>query len=242
MPSNNRRLVEYGYSGDLYSLSEESDSYLKTVIEKLDLKQGDRVLDLGCGTGNELKQLKKIYDARVFGVDISASSADNLRLQTADVAIADATNLPFKDKEFDFVHSKDMFVHIIDQRKFFKEVARILKDDGRLLLVSELASFEADEMSPVFHYTGPGEKFKEPVTDWESYMAAAAEKQELGYKISLPVQVISEEKCTALAEENELYKIEAGLPKVWYPKPEEVNWQRIKRAVILFQKRANMRE
>lgn len=239
MPNNNRRLAEYGYTGDLYSLSEESGSYLKTVIEKLHLKHGDRVLDLGCGAGNELQQMKNLYGARIFGADISDSATPGLLRKTKNVAISDAASLPFRDGEFDFIHSKDMFVHMIDYNSFFKEGARVLKDGGKMLLVSEMAKSEMDETSPVFYYFTKNEKLRQPVADWQEYVKEAENKLKLGYKVSLPVCIISEEKCLSAAEKNGLYKIEEGLQRSWFPKPDEINWNRISRSIILFQKHSD---
>ncbi len=100
------------------------------------LKEGISVLDLGCGNGRfyQLFEGKKID---YCGVDISEKLIEKAKenYPKASFEVANALNLPFKDKKFDFVFSVAVFHHIptVEERiRFLKESKRVLKKNGIL--------------------------------------------------------------------------------------------------------------
>jgi ubiquinone/menaquinone biosynthesis C-methylase UbiE len=101
-------------------------------------KDGDRVLDLGCGNGrlSELFSEKKI---EYYGVDFSEGLINiaRKRYPKLNFQVADALNLPFPDGFFDKVFSVAVFHHIPSAElriKFLKEASRALKPGGTLIL------------------------------------------------------------------------------------------------------------
>ena len=99
--------------------------------------QGERVLDIGCGTGEYMDIMAKMGGV-VSGQDISPDCA-NVALKrlkekevNTDIKVGDATKLLFADNYFDAVFSADFFEHItLDQKnKVVSEAYRVLKPGG----------------------------------------------------------------------------------------------------------------
>lgn len=101
-----------------------------------DLK-GKKVLDLGCGTGRVLGELK-LFGAEVVAADISKEMLKSVEKKHPDVQtiVADAENLPFENESFDAVIATFLIVHLKDPQIAFDEIYRVLKDGGDFLLTN----------------------------------------------------------------------------------------------------------
>src|SRR6202035_2316904 len=90
-----------------------------------------RVLEIGCGKGAILGELKKAGH-EVTGIDIDAAALAYCRAPHADLAVSVASgdSLPFSDHSFDAVLSFDVFEHIRDSDRHLKEVRRVLRPGG----------------------------------------------------------------------------------------------------------------
>lgn len=103
------------------------------------LPKGARVLDIGCGTGQQTLLFKNNgYD--VVGIDISGGlvKVANKKLGEGACLVADACKLPFADATFDAVSSAGSTVnHIPDYECFFQEAGRVLKPGGHIFLESD---------------------------------------------------------------------------------------------------------
>lgn len=116
-------------------------------IKKINPKEGEYILDLGCGTGRITYKLIEA-GCRVVGVDFSKESLklceqhcnmlynhkNNLHLIRADVC-----NLPLKDHSFDKCVSSEVLEHIPSEEerlKMFQEIHRSLKLSGKLVLTT----------------------------------------------------------------------------------------------------------
>lgn len=109
------------------------------------LRQGEDVLDVGCGTGSLALVAKRMVgpDGRVHGIDASEPMIARAKSKAAkraidarfDVASADA--LPFPDRAFDVALSAVMLHHLPKSTRALavSEMRRVLKPDGRALLV-----------------------------------------------------------------------------------------------------------
>ena len=117
----------------------------KIIKTLLDLSGGVsremRVLDVGCGTGALLNELREKADY-VVGVDNSAEALDFCRLRGHENLVkADGASLPFRDEEFDIVTAIGVIEHISDDKRFLSELQRVLKKNGRLVLMTSSFPF-----------------------------------------------------------------------------------------------------
>jgi ubiquinone/menaquinone biosynthesis C-methylase UbiE len=116
------------------------DLKFKKYLDRLEMKKGEKVLDVGCGEGVFLARLVKSYPVNAIGIDISkksirtASQIYSGKSQSLNFQVADALQLPFRDKSFSHVLSFDALEHIEDQKKALQEMIRVLKPKGRLLI------------------------------------------------------------------------------------------------------------
>ena len=109
----------------------------KVAFENLGLKPGDKILDVGCGSGIWLDRLRQQFGVDGVGVDISTNSLkDAAHASSEDIAFVggDISHLPFKDGFFDAVFSLDVLEHVVEQDLCLREMVRVLKPGGRLLL------------------------------------------------------------------------------------------------------------
>lgn len=112
-----------------------------------ELKVGDEVLDIGCGTGRNLLYNK----VKLTGIDISEEqikmckkfveerfkNADTITKNTPQFKIADMCNLPFEDNSFDSIICIATFHHLsnIERRhRALSEMKRVIKKNGKLLI------------------------------------------------------------------------------------------------------------
>lgn len=97
-----------------------------------------RVLDVACGLGGQMALLR---DAgwESWGLDASTALARHCRERFADdggapLVIAVAEALPFRDSSFDRIVCQGSLDHFARPRSFMREVARVLKPDGRAII------------------------------------------------------------------------------------------------------------
>lgn len=96
--------------------------------------KADEVLDIGCGTGWMLGELKRFLpQSRLWGLDISLEMARKARAKIGLVLAADAAYLPFKDRALDLVLSNAVYQWVPDLPAAFKEAHRIIKPGGCFL-------------------------------------------------------------------------------------------------------------
>jgi len=101
------------------------------LVDRLDPKPGERVLDLGCGDGTLTLQLVA-RGATVLGVDASAAMIEAARARGIDARQVDARELPF-EHEFDAVFSNAVLHWIKHADVVARAVARALRPGGRFV-------------------------------------------------------------------------------------------------------------
>ncbi|MBL7071100.1 MAG: methyltransferase domain-containing protein [Candidatus Omnitrophica bacterium] len=117
----------------------------------IELKEGERVLDLGCGAGLDLYFYAKAVgqEGKVYGLDISqdmvnktTSNMNAMGIKNAEIKCGHSDSLPFKDNFFDVVASNGIYNLAPDKEKVMSEVFRVLKLGGRTVF-SEIVLKEA---------------------------------------------------------------------------------------------------
>jgi ubiquinone/menaquinone biosynthesis C-methylase UbiE len=96
-------------------------------------------LDLGCGHGLRSSLMAKHFqDVKVIGVDRSLELLEMARAKERHPHLsfehADLYRLPYESHSFDFIYSRLVFMHLSEPLKALKEMRRILKPGGRILI------------------------------------------------------------------------------------------------------------
>jgi SAM-dependent methyltransferase len=109
---------------------------IQSLVEKISATldtANPRILDVGCGTGANLKMLAA--HGKAEGVDISAQAVDFCRQRGLDsVQLGAIEQLPYADGAFDLVTALDVIEHLDDDIAGLREIRRVLRRDGRVLL------------------------------------------------------------------------------------------------------------
>lgn len=132
----------YDALNELIPYQELSDK----IIENLDLKAGDRVLDLGSGTGNIAVRVGK-KGVQVTGIDFSREGTEihKAKSPSSEVLEGDITReLPFSDNYFNKVYSNNVLYTISEDKRLFlfKELYRVMKEDGIIVLSNPKAGYK----------------------------------------------------------------------------------------------------
>ncbi len=103
------------------------------------LPPGTTVLDVGCGIGGSSRILAKDYGFTVTGITISPAQVKRAEELTPDelkvqFVVGDALAMPFPDASFDVVWSIEAGPHMPDKALFAKELMRVLKPGGILVV------------------------------------------------------------------------------------------------------------
>ncbi|TVP97128.1 MAG: methyltransferase domain-containing protein [Planctomycetaceae bacterium] len=116
-----------------------------TAIRSLKLKPGDRVLEVGIGTGMSLLAYPR--EIELTGVDLSESMLAQAQKQINDgrmtnfhVLPMNAEELKFPDASFDVVTSFHVISVVSDPRRMMLEMLRVCKPGGRILLINHFRS------------------------------------------------------------------------------------------------------
>ncbi|PUZ55228.1 hypothetical protein GQ55_5G195300 [Panicum hallii var. hallii] len=140
--------VQYKASGILRYERIFGDGYVSTggvettkeFVDKLDLKPGQKVLDVGCGIGGGDFYMAEEYDTHVVGIDLSinmilfALERAVGRKCSVEFEVADCTTKTYPDHTFDVIYSRDTILHIQDKPSLFKSFFKWLKPGGKVLI------------------------------------------------------------------------------------------------------------
>ena len=104
-------------------------------IRALGIRAGERVLDIGCGSGVFL-QLAAEHGAHVSGIDASSALLEiaRTRVPAAELHLGDMQLLPFEDGTFDVVTGFTSFFFAEDRVEALRDAGRVAKPAGRVLI------------------------------------------------------------------------------------------------------------
>jgi phosphatidylethanolamine/phosphatidyl-N-methylethanolamine N-methyltransferase len=115
------------------------------AIEQMGIKPGDRVLEVGVGTGINLNLYPR--DCQVTGIDLSASMLDKARervhkggMRNVRLQEMDAAELIFRDDSFDIVYAPYLISVVPDPVQVVKEMRRVCKPGGRIVILNHFRS------------------------------------------------------------------------------------------------------
>ena len=121
------------------------------VLDYLQPRPGDEILDVGCGLGFFLNALAR-DGVRGFGMDFSRKSLTHTReLTSGEVCQGDAQSMPFRDNSFDKIIFTDVLEHVRNDSGTLREIVRIGRPGALVALVT------------------PGVRGRLANTDWRKY-------------------------------------------------------------------------
>lgn len=126
----------------IYEFTKPRYEINKTVLENLNLREDDQVLDVGCGEAKFIRLASSLYPQAIFvGVDVSLgmfkeiseklSSQKNISFK-----VADAQNLPFANHSFDRVVAMHLLKHVPKIELALSEMARVQHPDGLTVITA----------------------------------------------------------------------------------------------------------
>ena len=146
--NNKQKQFWSGAGGDVWvNKQEEMDIMLNPlgtkVIDKLDLNQETKILDIGCGCGaTTLEIAKKIKDGTITGVDISepmlkkaSQNAAALELTNTSFQVLDVQVDKMPSNDFDIAFSRFGVMFFEDPFEAFSNISKSLKENGQLSFV-----------------------------------------------------------------------------------------------------------
>src|SRR5437660_393864 len=151
--SNVRRLLNQcrkpaGWVGRLFlwSMNVRHSRSTDWGLRHITIGSHDTILDVGCGGGRTVRKLSALTDAKVYGIDHSEESVAAARRTNrrsieagrAEIRLGSVSSLPFADDSFDVVTAVETHFFWPDLPHDVREIRRVLKPGGTLLLVAEI--------------------------------------------------------------------------------------------------------
>ncbi len=132
-----RMIYSCGYWKNVSTLNDAQEQKLRLVFEKLMLKPGMSVMDIGCGWGGAARYAAENYGVSVKGITVSTEQAKIARELCAGLPVTiDVIDYRDLQGSFDRIYSIGMFEHVgyKNYRAYFETVSRCMKPDGITLL------------------------------------------------------------------------------------------------------------
>ena len=123
------------------TLEEAQQNKIDHIIKKLDIKNGDKVLDVGCGWGGMALELARQKGCEVTGISLSKNQISYCKKKAKELGLDNQVSFELADYreingQYDRIYSVGMFEHVGRKfyNKFFKSINKLLKKDGSFLL------------------------------------------------------------------------------------------------------------
>ncbi|MDO8537921.1 MAG: methyltransferase domain-containing protein [archaeon] len=132
------KIGKYYISGQNNFFSKREDEAIKFIKKSLPNLNKKKVLDIGCGNGKDIKLLEKLGASDVYGIDTShfmTNKAKKIVKKPSNILVGNIENTQFDNNYFDVIIGRFSFHYLKNFDKAYKELSRILKKHGILVLV-----------------------------------------------------------------------------------------------------------
>ena len=179
------------------------------LIEKLGLKPGSHVLDVGCGIGGSAFLMKQKFHLEVDAIDLSDNMSELAEMRLAEAGLAGQVSLSNKNcmeieakDTYDGIYSRDVFLHIKEKEQLFARLFRALKPSGKLLFTDYCCAEESFS-----------EDFTQYVNQRGYHLCSVPEYQTLIEKAGFEeVEAVFETKREAAERQREVRSAEPNSP------------------------------
>jgi len=124
------------------------------TLKRLDIKPTDRLLDIGCGTGSLLQAISQKHPSvDLIGLDISREMlkvTSNKQIYRCTLISGQSQFLPFHSSRFDIVVSCNTFHYWRNPEACLREIARVLKPQGRIVITDWCDDYIACKICDLF--------------------------------------------------------------------------------------------
>ncbi|THU88391.1 S-adenosyl-L-methionine-dependent methyltransferase [Dendrothele bispora CBS 962.96] len=158
-----QRMMQFVFSGR---------NYIGPVKEALQFGQHRRILDLGTGAGLwAISMADEFPRAEVIGIDLAPLQPRNVPPNcTFELCDINQSPIPYPDNYFDLIHARSMHTGITDYPKMIREIARLLRPGGLVLLIEpSLHPFSEGAEFPTPSSLSPSSSNSHWSSFWETY-------------------------------------------------------------------------
>jgi len=116
-------ILRYEYIFGSGYISSGGGKTTEEILSSLKLKEGAKVLDIGCGIGGGCEEFVKYFGAKVHGIDLSSNAIEIAKQRYAKCSdltfeVNDAANVDFPADTYDLIYSRDAILHLsLDKKK-----------------------------------------------------------------------------------------------------------------------------
>ena len=138
----NHRLYSCAYwKEDTKTLEDAQQNKIDHIVKKLDIKKGQKILEVGCGWGGMAFEIAKQKGCEVTGISLSKNQINYCKAKAKELGLDNQVSFELADYreikgEYDRIFSVGMFEHVGKKfyKIFFESMNKLLKDDGIFLL------------------------------------------------------------------------------------------------------------
>ncbi len=112
-------------------------------IELLEIRQGARILDVGCGPGDDARELARLVgeEGRIEAIDVDAMMVSEAEHRSAGrrlpitFRVADVYDLDYPDGSFDGSRAERTFLHLADPDRALAQMVRVVRTGGKVVVL-----------------------------------------------------------------------------------------------------------
>jgi ubiquinone/menaquinone biosynthesis C-methylase UbiE len=158
-----RRLIRrYDLTASIYDMryAEEQKAKIEAALSKMKLEHSGLVLDVGCGTGILFDYVAD-RSKMIVGLDLSKNTLVEARAKritkkrnNVHLVQADADNIPFVDKEFDYVFAITVLQNAPNPKNMLREIRRVAKNEAAFVLTGLKSIFSTPRFRRLLEQAG----------------------------------------------------------------------------------------